>query len=157
MSEHQAEKDPEILFPDETLPIAGERVTVREFRFAEGLRAIALARPILAALREIPEGDDNPELVDQVLADHLDAWLALIAMSTDKDVEWVKGLPDADGQSLAMAFWRVNGAFFMRRLVLAGGLADSIRGVAKLCPSRRSSPPSSPPVTGEAPTTSAGS
>ncbi|GEK71599.1 MULTISPECIES: DUF6631 family protein [Halomonas] len=157
MSEQQAEQDPEILFPDETLCICGEEIRVHEFRFAEGLRAIALARPILSALREIPEGEDDPELVDHVLADHLDAWLALIAMSTDKDVAWVRSLPDADGQSLSMVFWRVNGAFFMRRLVLAGGLADSIRGVANLCPSRKSSPSSSPPDTAEAPTTSADS
>ncbi|MBB3231703.1 DUF6631 family protein [Halomonas stenophila] len=156
MSDHRPEQDPEILFPDETLRIGGEKIRVREFRYAEGLRAIALGRPILAALREHLEADDiEPEVLDGVIAEHSDAWLQLIAMSIGKDVAWVEQLADADGLSLSMAFWRVNSAFFMRRLVLGGGLAGGLKSLAaNLSPSPRSSTPSSMPATDATPPTS---
>ena len=144
MTEAKKTDDAEVLFSDEPVEVAGETVTVREFRYLEGLRAAAVARPILAALRELMDEFDTmaPESIDALIGEHHDAWVQLLAMSTDKDPEWVKGLPDREGLELSMVFWRVNGPFFTRRLILAGAMQ---RGLDSLSRSPSSSPNSSQP------------
>ncbi|MDX1464125.1 MAG: DUF6631 family protein [Halomonas sp.] len=160
MSEHRPEQDPEILFPDETLEIAGETIEVREFRYLEGLRAIALARPLLKALAELLEDDELDALaLDGLIAEHYTAWIALMAISTGKDEAWIEGLRDRDGQTLSMTFWRVNSSFFMRRLVFGGALARAMRQMVapttgNPSPSARSSTPSSVAATDATPESS---
>ena len=140
------DNDAAILFPDETVEIDGEQVTVREFRYLEGLRAAALARPLLAGLREIIETDDDiePEALDALIGEHTDIWVQLIAMSTGLSAERIGELSDRDGVTLSMAFWRVNGPFFTRRLLLASAVASGLSGRSR---SRKSSTSSSAPAT----------
>lgn len=148
-------QDAAILFPDETLTLAGEEVMVREFRYAEGLRAAALARPLLAGLRALIEaqGDIEPEALDGLIGEHQAVWVDLLAMSAGRDAEWVGGLTDRDGLALSMAFWRANGPFFTRRLVVAAALAEGLGGLSR---SRRSSASSPPQDTAPDTTTSPG-
>lgn len=110
-----------ILYPDETLELGGEQVTVREFRFTDGIRAAQIAQPILGALRSLIDHDTpiTTEALDSIIADHVDVWMRLISMSTNLSEERITSLSDKDGISLSLAFWRVNGPFFTRRLVLA--------------------------------------
>ena len=156
--EHDSARDAEILFPDETLEIAGETIKVREFRYLEGLRAIALARPLLQGLAELLEqGELDALALDGLIAEHFTAWIALMAISTGKDEAWIEGLRDRDGQTLSMTFWRVNSGFFMRRLVFGGALARAMRQMVNppsQSPSANSSTPSSPEATGETPPSS---
>ncbi|RRQ20702.1 DUF6631 family protein [Thiohalobacter thiocyanaticus] len=115
-----SEDDVSVLFPDETLELSGEQVTVREFRFTEGIRAAQIAQPILGALRSLIDQDKiTTEALDSIIADHVDVWTQLISMSTNLTEERITSLSDKDGVALSLAFWRVNGPFFTRRLVLA--------------------------------------
>lgn len=136
----EADKDAEILFPDQTLEVGGEQVTVREFRFLEGARAAVIARDLLADLGQLvqQEQDLQPEDIDAIIGQHGEAWAQLLAMSIDRDPEWVANLSDEDGQELSMLFWDVNGPFFVRRLVQAVDIRHEME-------TRLSQPPSSLP------------
>jgi hypothetical protein len=150
------ENDLEVLFPDREIEIAGEPLTVREFRYREGLEMLAQARPFVAALRALltgPEEDLAPEAFDALLADHLDAWLLMVARSCGRDVAWVARLPDKDAMTLQNAFWEVNAPFFMRRLLWGAAFAGAAR--ARRSRSRKSSPSSSGPDSDATRTTSA--
>jgi hypothetical protein len=147
--------DLEVLFPDETLNIAGEQVEVREFRYLQGLQALPLARPILVGLGELLQDQTlDPLALEALIAEHQDAWLALIAISTGRPVAWIQGLRDGEGMRLSLAFWRVNAGFFMRRLVFGGALAVALKQRVSPSPSASSSTPSSAPATAATPATS---
>jgi hypothetical protein len=114
-----AESD--ILFPDKTLPIGGEEIIVHEFKYLEGLKAAAIAQPLLSALLALIQDEAKmglPEL-DRVIGAHADVWMQLLAMSTGKTTEWVSDLDDADGTLLSMTFWEINGPFLLRRVAFA--------------------------------------
>ncbi|MCY4123516.1 MAG: hypothetical protein OXG72_21620, partial [Acidobacteria bacterium] len=105
-----------ILFPDVdvevTDPDTGEpaALAVREFRLLDGLRAQAEARGLIAALAEAAVAeDDQPNLLDLMIGECADEWLALLARATGRDAEWLARLSDADGQALANAMWEANG------------------------------------------------
>ena len=158
-----------VLFPDRDVtvhdPDTREPVslTVREFRFREGLEVTALARPLLAALAAlVPAGEDGtgagraPDAlaVEGVLAAHAALWLELAARACDRDAGWLARLGDADGRALSEAMWAANGAFFLRRVVAQ----VATRATAREASPWRSpvcSTPSSAPGTGAATATSA--
>jgi hypothetical protein len=151
-----AEKDPELLFDEHTLLIEGERIVVREYRYLEGLRAGAIARPILAGMRELVQSMDDPdelepEAIDALIGDHYTVWLELIALCIGRPVEWLAGLPDSAGQRISMAFWGANAGFFTRRLVVSGAVAQ---GLASRSRSPKSSPSLSPEGTEQTTTAS---
>ena len=154
-----------VLFPDREVtvrdPANGEPValTVREFRFREGLEATALARPLLAALAAlVPDGTDSEEgpdalAIEGVLATHAALWLELAAQACGRDAAWLARLSDADGRALSEAMWAANGAFFLRRVVAQ--VAARTKGEANPSPSPACSTPSSAPATAAATATSA--
>ena len=119
--------DLSVLFPDRqatvTDPDTGTPVTltVREFRFREGLEATALARPLIAALAGlVPDQaeDEGPDAlaVEGALAAHAALWLELAARACGRDAAWLARLSDADGRALSEAMWAANGGFFLRRV-----------------------------------------
>lgn len=124
----EQDKDAEILFPDQTLEVGGEQVTVREFRYAEGLQAAVIGKPIMTTLRRLIQGDDeiDAEAIDDLIAEHADTWMQLISLSTGKGVEWISKLGNDDGMLLSMVFWEVNGPFFMKRLVMAATVGQTL-------------------------------
>jgi hypothetical protein len=115
-----------LLYPDVEAVIAGETITVREFRGLEGLKATTLARPFLNELRDLAINDLNPpsiESLSDVVGRHADLWVGLMASVCGKypqrrSVEWVSALSAVDFARLQDAFWRANGFFFVRRLVI---------------------------------------
>ena len=150
-----------VLFPDRDVTVrdpdtgAAVTLTVREFRFREGLEATALARPLMAALAALVPDPADPEApdalaVEEALAAHAELWLALAARASGRDAAWIARLSDADGRALSEAMWAANGGFFLRRVV-AQVTAQEAR------PSRSTgcSTPSSAPATAAATTTSA--
>ena len=154
-----------VLFPDREVtvrdPNTGEDVSlsVREFRFREGLEATALARPLIAALAELVPDPADPEgpdalAIEGALAAHAALWLELVARASDRDVAWLARLSDADGRALSDAMWAANGGFFLRRV--AAQVAVQTRGPTA-SPSRSTacSTPSSAPATGSATSISA--
>lgn len=147
-----AAEDLAVLFPDLDLevrdPDSGEPValTVREYRFLEGLQVAGAAAGLIAALVSAVQGDGDvsEHHLAAVLAEHAETWLACIARATGRDPAWLARLSDADGQALSAALWQVNQGFFGRRLVasLARRQKDG------RCPSPKSSTPSPGPDTG---------
>ncbi|MCY3878608.1 MAG: hypothetical protein OXF74_05435 [Rhodobacteraceae bacterium] len=118
--------DLEILFPDVTVTVTDPdtgldtEVTVREFRFLEGLEAQAAARPLAAALAgSVGETGAAPSADGVMLAltDHAGVWIDLLAKACDRDPEWVGRLRDTDGDRLSTAMWDANRSFFTRAVL----------------------------------------
>ena len=120
----------EVLFPDVEVgvqdPDSGIKlvVTVREFRFAESLRARPAARPLVEALAALgrearDEGREAPgaAALEAIMGAHHEAWLELLARATGRDAEWLARLGDEDGARLSWAMWETNGPFFVRLAV----------------------------------------
>lgn len=159
------ENDLSVLFPDRqatvTDPDTGAAVTltVREFRFREGLEATALARPLIAALAGlVPDRaeDEGPDAlaVEGTLATHAGLWLELAARACSRDAAWLARLSDADGRALSEAMWAANGGFFLRRVAAQVAARTTAREVSP-CHSTACSTPSSAPATDAAMPTSA--
>ena len=159
----------EVLFPDRAVPVrdpetgAPLTLTVREFRFREGLEATALARPLIAALAALvphrdegagadADADDGPDAlaVEAALAAHAALWLELVARACDREAAWLAHLDDADGRALSEAMWAANGGFFLRRVVAQMAARETSPWRSSGC-----STPSSAPATGAATATSA--
>lgn len=138
--------DLSILFPDRTIRIAGQSVTVRELRFAEQLEHHPLLMPLSAALEAAePTALVGPESVNRIydlLADHWACVVALAAICCDRDEAWVRSLPPAEGENLLLAWWGVNSGFFIRRVWRPKLVAQASRQAGG-----SSSPPSSAPDT----------
>lgn len=154
--------DLDLLFPDREVTVTDPEteipvdLTVREFRFREGLEAQALARPLTEALADAIEGGAEgaerleADAIAGALAEHADLWIELVARAAGVTAEWVSGLSDQDGDALSDAMWGANGAFFTRRVVAAVAARSRKRIEAEIGSRlRRSSTPSSGPDTGE--------
>ena len=159
------ENDLSVLFPDReatvTDPETGAAVTltVREFRFREGLEATAIARPLIAALAGlVPDRaeDEGPDAlaVEGALAGHAGLWLELAARACSRNAAWLARLSDADGHALSEAMGAANGGFFLRRVAAQVAARATAREVSP-CHSTACSTPSSAPATGAAMSTSA--
>lgn len=134
------EDDLAVLMPDRTLRVGDREVTVREYRFLEGLRVRALAEPIIASIAEMADHAEalSVEQLDGAFGAHPEIITAMIARSCDQDAAWVESLPSDQGEMLFNVWWAVNAGFFVRcvqqrvRLRRASAFAG-----------RASSPPSS--------------
>lgn len=143
--------DADLLFPDKTVTVAGEAVTVRELTYAQGARLMPLLAPLLAdlgALLDAGEGADDTAVL-ALLGDHPDAWQALILAATGRDAAWLDSLSDADGMAVQIAAWGANAVFFSRRRLLAGVIGRELRSPTFL---PTSSAPDSAPITTPSPT-----
>ncbi|MDC8804214.1 hypothetical protein PRZ61_12255 [Halomonas pacifica] len=153
----QTESDAEVLFPDVALTLStGEQVTVREFRYLEGLEVAALARPLFERIIALhAAGQGGQQVLEVLLLEHRDLVSTLMAMACDRGAEWVAGLSDSDGMAIVGAFWRANSGFFMRRLALHLGMERTLEALLEiLCPSPSSSTGSSQAATDATPSTS---
>ncbi len=112
-----------ILFPDVEIEVrdpdtgAPVTLTVREFRFREGLEEAALARPLIAALAAlVPEDAEtalpDPAALDAALGAHADLWLDLVARACGREAAWLARLCDGDAHALTMAMWGGERGFF---------------------------------------------
>lgn len=113
--------DLSILFPDRTIRIAGQSVTVRELRFTEQLKHHHLLAPLAAALEAAEPtalaGPDSVNRIYDLLASHEEQVVALVAICCDRDETWVRNPPTpADGENLLLTWWGVNSGFFIRRV-----------------------------------------
>ena len=113
----QKPSDMEVLHPEQILPLGGEQITVREYGNLEWLRALPTAEPLVAAIADMLTGPEEPgyELVLSTIATHTDALSPLIVQAVDRDLEWFERLRSADAEMLLMAWWGVNGHFFVQR------------------------------------------
>jgi hypothetical protein len=146
MTDDKKPDDLAILYPDREVTIAGVALTVREFRYREGLEVAVLARPFLAGLRELfmaPDDQFTDEAFNALTEENPEVWLALVAKACGREVEWVANLPNAEGMKLQSTFWEVNAPFFMRRLMWGAAFVAGAK--ARRSRPRKSSPSSSGP------------
>ena len=89
-------------------------VTVREYRFREGLRAQALAGGLIADIAALSADPDrfSPSAVNAVLGKHAEAWIDLCALATDLGRDVIGALREPDALTLSLAVWEVNCGFF---------------------------------------------
>ena len=120
---HVQQNELEILAPDMELTIAGEPITVHEYRFLEGMQAQQVAPGFFDAITELfltqPEQAQDLTALADLFARHADDVTRLMAMASGQTPDWVSGLSDLDGQMLMMSWWQVNAGFFTRRLIAA--------------------------------------
>lgn len=149
--------DAAALFPDveENVrdPDTGEtvRLTVREFRFSEGLKVRAQCRGLVAALAAWAADGGEAAEFDSIVAAHAETWLRLIGRAANRPEEWIGRLSDEDGTKLDEAMWEANGPFFVRR-IMAAMRAETV--ASTLSELGGSSATSSPTATDGAPPTS---
>ena len=109
------------LFPDERVSVhdpetgAAVALTVREFRFLEGLKATADARPFIEDYAALVGDGPEPEVagsleIAALLGKHDALWLELTARACGRETRWLARL--ADALALRDAMWSANGAFF---------------------------------------------
>ena len=115
----QTENESAILFPDQTITLGGEKITVREFYFLQEMEALPLAMPIINDLARVFGGDDDPgfTVIEQIFYQYQEAFFSLLSMATGKPAEWIKQLKADEGPVLGMTFWSGNRRFFISRVV----------------------------------------
>ena len=116
--------DLEVLHPERPLTIAGRDITVREYGFVEGLRLLPIAEPIIAGLQgDLERGAPTFESIMGILAQHADVAVRLLAVACDVDAEWIETLSQDEGHLLLMAWWSVNGPFYLRTAATRAAVA----------------------------------
>lgn len=122
MSNAERNKDGEddlaIMFPDRQAVIAGVTVTMREYRWVEGLRLQLLTAPLVERLADLAQQGRLADAVahESLFADHAEALPLLISTACDQPLEWVESLSDRDGRNLRLLWWTVNLPFFSTRV-----------------------------------------
>ena len=158
-----AAEELEVLFPDRALTVrdpdtgAAAALTVREFRFREGLEAQAAGAQLIAALAALVPAapgapGPGPAEIDAALGAHADIWLDSVARACGRPAAWLARLGDADARAVSEAMWSANGGFFARRAAAAAAAART--SAAAPCPLPASSTRSCAPATAAATPTS---
>jgi hypothetical protein len=141
----EAEDDLDVLHPERVLHIAGQDITVREYGHLEWLRLLPAAAPLVADIAALLGRGDDPdyEAVLLLLAERIDGVLPLVLQAAGMDRDAFEALDPADGEALLLAWWSVNGRFFVQRAATRAVLARLKRPSAGVS----STPPSSPTAT----------
>lgn len=109
-----------VLQPDHEITIAGEVITVREYRFFEGLKLRAKAKPFfddLYALFDQSAAAPSFDDVCDVLGRHEQAVVDMVAQASGCNEAWIRALDDQDGDALLLTWWLANAGFFIRRVM----------------------------------------
>lgn len=122
-------EDLNVLLPDVPLELAGRKLTVREYRFIDGLRVRLKAKPLIDDLETLAKdgaaADAGIEDYIDLMAKHDVLVRELMAESIDgADADFIDGLSADDGYALLITWWGVAGRFFVR--VVAGRLRDRL-------------------------------
>lgn len=148
-----AAQELEVLHPERHLTLGGRAVVVREYGGVEWLRLQAKAAPLANALAAMIGAGQVPgySTVLDAVADNVDAILPLVAQACDLAPEDLEAFTPDEIDALLMAWWGVNGRFFIQRAV---SLCAVERAERQQLAGASSTPPSSPtampaPTSGE--------
>jgi hypothetical protein len=111
-----AAEDLNILFPDQSLLIANEQITVTEYPFMTWIELKPLCKPLIEEFTEfMRRGDDvaADELLE-CFENHFQILQTLLCKSIDKPVEFLEKLSYSDMQILLLTWWSVNKNFFLQ-------------------------------------------
>lgn len=116
-----------ILHPDRPAEIAGVKLTMREYRFAEALALHAPIARFTDAFTQVALDGNFADLdsLRSVFGERQDDVVQLIAAACDQPPEWVASLSAEEGENLLLLWWSVNSPFFVRRVLLSVGLAKA--------------------------------
>lgn len=116
--------DLDILNPDRTITIQGERITVSEYGFIVGLRMESVLATFIGTLCDLVTSERIGEhvTVRRAFGDHMESITEGLATSVGKSVEWISSLNDEDGNLLLDTWWAVNTGFFLRRVRIEMGV-----------------------------------
>ncbi|VFR34609.1 Phage protein [plant metagenome] len=144
-----APSDLDVLHPERTVVVAGQRLTVREYGNIEWLRALPAAEPLVEAIAALLASNEAPdyEAALMAIATHTDALLPLVAQAVDVTLDFLATLDPDETEILVMTWWGVNGRFFVRRA--ANRVMVRLQEQQRAAPlgGARSTQPSSPPAT----------
>lgn len=100
-------KEAEILFPEATCLIGGEKITVSPFNFGQTGKALKILVPLSASVDldfangELEISKINLNVFLYAVTDgDCEGVFDLVSMATSKPIDWVKSLPGADGTKL---------------------------------------------------------
>ena len=113
----QAAEDLTVMFPDSTVSIAGESITVSEYPFMQWLQLKPAHLPFLEQLAELVGHAAEGVVMDDLMEffeNQFQHVQALLAASTNKPEEFFNGLLAHDIELLMMTWWSVNKHFFLR-------------------------------------------
>lgn len=132
------------LFPEWTIPVKGEQVTVNELGFAASLRLAMFVAPIVKAIEEhVLASNEVPgyDVIVGILGEHWNATLTLVQETTGRSAVWFDDLSATDGELLLMTFWNRNAGFFYQRATNAVAVK---RETNRLLAGANSTQPSAP-------------
>ena len=138
-----------IVLPDRDITVSDPRtgkpmdVTVREYRFREGLRAQALAGELIADIAALSADPDtfSPSALNAVLGGHAEAWIELCALATGLGRDVIEALREPDTMTLSVAVWEVNAVFFTSRILGETLGRDALKTMWASLTSSTASPP----------------
>lgn len=107
------------IFPESTISINGENITVNEYPFVTWVGLKQHHHQFIAQLTQLVADADDHLLVDDLLEffeDHFTDMCSLISDSIHKPWEWLDTLQDSDMQQLVLTWWQVNKHFFLRAI-----------------------------------------
>ena len=123
--------DAEILHPERVINIGGMDVTVSEFSFRDSLDLGPALSSMLVDLDDaVGDGSNMSGMFDAFYA-HPAALELVLLKCTGMDKSFLDGLSSEDGDTLIMAMFDVNGAFFLRRLAARRMLDAAGRNLEK--------------------------
>lgn len=115
-ADQQAAEDLTILFPNQTIPIGGQQVTVQEYAFMQWLELKPLCTEITQQFADYVRDEKNVD-VDEILEcfeNNFKTMQALLCASTATSVEFLKKLKSDEMEVLLFTWWGVNKHFFIR-------------------------------------------
>jgi len=112
----QAAEDLTVLFPDQTIQLLGEAISVTEYPFIKWLEL----KPICIEMNQqfadfiSAERDVDVDEILECFENHFEVMQTLLCESIHKPVEFLKRLSDAEMQLLLLTWWGVNKHFLLK-------------------------------------------
>ena len=113
----KAAEDLTVMFPDSTVSIAGESITVSEYPFMQWLQLKPAHLPFLEELAELVGHAAEGVVMDDLMEffeNQFQHVQALISASIDRPAEFFSPLKSDDVDTLILTWWSVNKHFFLR-------------------------------------------
>ncbi len=123
--------DLKVLFPNETVTVAGEPIEVHPFYFGQISQVAKFCKPIVETLLSsgimtiTKDGDKSTIKIDddvipklfQILEGGTEPLLCLVAFSVGKPRAFLDTVPMDDGIVLTQTIWEINSNFFVERVI----------------------------------------
>ncbi|MFT0211832.1 DUF6631 family protein [Pseudomonas sp. F1_0610] len=135
MSEQVEVEELAVLFPDASIRIGEQDVSVKELRFGQQIKfnsQLAALADDLSQINGLYEGNaDSINAMLDVIAQHFDAIQPVILASCEQSIDFDQ-LTGDEGEALLLTWWSVNKNFFVRRLVRPKMIKAALAGDASL-------------------------